>query len=121
LRRVAGSGLQDATLQQLLVNYQNLVLTAQQQVNDAISTFLQSRAQVGDLRRSAQAARNALNAATDQYEQGATNFTTVLVAEQNLFQAESSLAVASGNTALGLVALYRSLGGGWQIRDEYTP
>jgi NodT family efflux transporter outer membrane factor (OMF) lipoprotein len=110
--------LQDATLQQLLINYQNLVLTAQQQVNDAISTFLQSRAQVGDLRRSVLAARNALNAGADQYEQGATNFTTVLVAEQNLFQAESSLAVASGNTALGLVALYRSLGGGWQIRVD---
>jgi len=110
--------LQDATLQQLLVNYQNLVLAAQQQVNDAISTFLQSRAQVGDLRGSVQAARNALNAAADQYQQGATNFTTVLVSEQNLFQAESSLGVASGNVALGLVALYRALGGGWQIRVD---
>jgi len=110
--------LQDATLQQLLVNYQNLVLTAQQQVSDAISAFLQSRAQVGDLRGSVRAARNALSAASDQYEQGATNFTTVLVSEQNLFQAESSLAVASGNVALGLVALYRALGGGWQIRVD---
>jgi outer membrane protein TolC len=110
--------LQDATLQQLLVNYQNLALTAQQQVNDAISTFLQSGAQVDDLRRSVLAARNALKAASAQYEQGATNFTTVLVTEQNLFQAESDLAVASGNVALGLVALYRALGGGWQIRVD---
>jgi outer membrane protein TolC len=110
--------LQDATLQQLLVNYQNLVLTAQQQVDDAISTFLQSRAQVGDLRRSVQAASAALNVSTEQYQQGATNFTTVLVAEQNLFQAESNLAVASGNVALGLTAVYRALGGGWQIRQD---
>lgn len=110
--------LQDATLQQLLVNYQNLVLTAQQQVDDAISTFLQSRAQVGDLRRSVQAARAALNVSTDQYDQGAINFTTVLVSEQNLFQAESNLAVASGNVALGLTAIYRALGGGWQIRQD---
>jgi outer membrane protein TolC len=110
--------LQDATLQQLLVNYQNLVLTAQQQVNDGIATFVQSRTQIEDLRGSVQAARNALKAATEQYDQGATNFTTVLVAEQNVFQAESSLAIATGNLALGLVAIYRALGGGWQIRED---
>jgi NodT family efflux transporter outer membrane factor (OMF) lipoprotein len=110
--------LQDAKLQQLLVDYQNRVLTAQQQVTDAISTFLQSRIQVEDLRRSVQAARGALDVATEQYEQGATDFTTVLVAEQNLFQAESNLAVASGNVALGLTAIYRALGGGWQIRED---
>jgi NodT family efflux transporter outer membrane factor (OMF) lipoprotein len=110
--------LQDATLQQLLINYQNLVLTAQQQVNDAIATFQQSQIQVADLRRSVQAARASLRAASDQYEGGATNFTTVLVAEQNVFQAESSLALAAGNVALGLVATYRALGGGWQIRQD---
>jgi NodT family efflux transporter outer membrane factor (OMF) lipoprotein len=110
--------LQDATLQQLLINYQNLVLTAQQQVNDAIATFRLSQIQVGNLRLSVQAARASLRAATDQYEAGATNFTTVLLAEQNVFQAESTFTVASGNVALGLVSLYRALGGGWQIRED---
>jgi NodT family efflux transporter outer membrane factor (OMF) lipoprotein len=110
--------LQDATLQQLLINYQNLVLTAQQQVNDAIATFQQSKIQVSYLRRSVRAARAAQRAARDQYEAGATNFTTVLVAEQNVFQAENGLALASGNVALGLVAIYRAIGGGWQIRKD---
>ena len=110
--------LQDATLQQLLVNYQSLVLTAQQQVTDAIASFQQSKIVVGDLSRSVQAARASLRAATEQYNQGATNFTTVLVAEQNVFQAESSLAVATGNVTLGLIATYRALGGGWQIRED---
>jgi NodT family efflux transporter outer membrane factor (OMF) lipoprotein len=110
--------LQDAKLQQLLVDYQNTVLKAQQQVVDGIANFVQSRIQVGDFRKSVQAARGALKAARDQYESGATNFTTVLVSEQNLFQAESNLAVAEGNIALGLVAIYRALGGGWQIRED---
>jgi hypothetical protein len=47
--------LQDATLQQLLVDYQNLVLVAQQQVADGISTFIQSQYQAEYLRRSADA------------------------------------------------------------------
>jgi len=53
-----------------------------------------------------------------QYEQGATDFTTVLTAEQNLFQAQSSLAAAVANVALGATAIYRALGGGWQIRED---
>jgi NodT family efflux transporter outer membrane factor (OMF) lipoprotein len=110
--------LQDAKLQQLLVDYQNTVLTAQQQVDDGISTFLQSRIQVGYLRKSAEAARGALKIGTEQYEQGATDFTTVLTAEQNLFQAESNVATASANIALGATAIYRALGGGWQIRED---
>ena len=110
--------LQDARLQQLLIDYQNTVLTAQQQVDNGLATFLQSRQQVGYLRNSAQAASGALNIALDQYGQGATDFTTVLTAEQNLFQAESNLAVATANVPLGLTAVYRALGGGWQIRED---
>jgi NodT family efflux transporter outer membrane factor (OMF) lipoprotein len=110
--------LQDAKLQQLLVDYQNTVLTAQQEVDNGISVFLQSRLQVGFLRGSAQAASGALRIATEQYEQGATDFTTVLTAEQNLFQAESNLAQASANVSLGVTAVYRALGGGWQIRED---
>jgi len=110
--------LQDAKLQQLLVDYQNTVLKAQQQVDDGISTFLQSRVQVGYLRRSADAARGALKIGIEQYEQGATDFTTVLTAEQNLFQAESNVAAALANVALGATAIYRALGGGWQIRQD---
>ena len=110
--------LQDAMLQQLLVDYQNTVLKAQQQVDDGISTFQQSLVQVGYLRKSAEAARGALRIGTEQYEQGATDFTTVLTAEQNLFQAESNVATALANVGLGATAIYRALGGGWQIRED---
>jgi NodT family efflux transporter outer membrane factor (OMF) lipoprotein len=110
--------LQDARLQQLLVDYQNTVLAAQQQVDNGLATFLQSRQQVGFLRSSAEAATGALKIALDQYGNGATDFTSVLVAAQNLFQAQSNLAVAMGNVPLGLTAVYRALGGGWQIRED---
>jgi len=110
--------LQDAKLQQLLVDYQNTVLKAQQQVDDGISAFLQSRVQVRYLNKSAEAARGALKIGTEQYEQGATDFTTVLTAEQNLFQAESGVATALANVALAATAIYRALGGGWQIRED---
>jgi NodT family efflux transporter outer membrane factor (OMF) lipoprotein len=110
--------LQDARLQQLLVDYQNTVLTAQQQVDNALVSFVQSQAQVVFQRRSAEAASGAFTIALQQYDQGATDFTTVLTAEQNLFQAETNLAIARSNVSLGLIAVYRALGGGWQIRED---
>ena len=109
--------LQDATLQQYLVDYQNSVLIAQQEVENGISTFLLSRSQAGYLRNSVAAASGALHIAILEYQQGTRDFTTVLTAEQNLFQAQSSLAVATGNISTGLVSIFRALGGGWQIRD----
>ena len=110
--------LQDAKLQQLLVDYQNTVLSAQQEVDNGLVNYLQSRNQAEFLRRSVQAASGALRIATEQYEQGGVSFTTVLTAEQNLLQAENSLAVAAANVPLGLTAVFRALGGGWQIRVD---
>jgi NodT family efflux transporter outer membrane factor (OMF) lipoprotein len=109
--------LQDATLQQYLVDYQNTVLKAQQEVENGVSTFLNSRVEVGFLRQSTQAARGALGVALLQYQDGTRDFTTVLTAEQNLLTAENNLAVATGNISTGLVSLFQALGGGWQIRD----
>jgi NodT family efflux transporter outer membrane factor (OMF) lipoprotein len=115
--------VQDAKLQELLVDYQNTVLTAQQQVEDGLATFLQSREQVDDLRRSVVAANAALGLAFLQYQLGTRDFTTVLTAEQNLYTAQTDLASAEGNVSTGLATVYRALGGGWQIRDnhEFVP
>jgi NodT family efflux transporter outer membrane factor (OMF) lipoprotein len=110
--------VQDARLQGLLIEYQNTVLKAQQEVENGLATFLQGRRQVELLRRSVAAANSALRIALDQYLLGTRDFTTVLTAEQNLYQAESTLASASGSLSTGLASVYRSLGGGWQIRGD---
>jgi len=109
--------IQDARLQELLIDYQNVVLEAQQEVEDGLTVFLESRRQADFLRASVDAALGALTIALNQYKDGTADFTTVLTAEQNLYQAQNDLAVALGNVPLGLIATYRALGGGWQIRE----
>jgi NodT family efflux transporter outer membrane factor (OMF) lipoprotein len=115
--------VQDAKLQELLVDYKNTVLTAQKQVEDGLASFLQGRLEVGDLRGSVAAANAALGLAFVQYRLGTRDFTTVLTAEQNLYTAENDLAIAEGGVATGLANVYRALGGGWQIREsnEFVP
>lgn len=109
--------LQDATLQQYLVDYQNKVLDAQREVEDGIATYTLSTSEAGFLARSAREAQGALDIATLEYQQGSRDFTTVLTAEQNLLAAQNNLAVATGEISRGVVRIYRALGGGWQIRD----
>lgn len=108
---------QDARFQTLLFTYQNTVLKAQQEVESALAGFLQGMQQVDLLRESVAAARKALRVAIDQYTLGTRDFTTVLTAEQNLYQAETDLASASGSVSTSLAQVYRALGGGWQIRQ----
>jgi NodT family efflux transporter outer membrane factor (OMF) lipoprotein len=114
---------QDARFQELLTNYAKTVLSAQQEVQNAIAVYVQSRQQVGFLQASVEAALGALRIATNEYKEGTADFTTVLVAEQSLFKAQDSLAVARGNVPLGLIAAYRALGGGWQMREgnDFVP
>ena len=109
--------VQDAELQALLINYQNTVLKAQRDVEDGLSGFIQGRQQVVYLKRSVGAASQALIIALRQYQLGSRDFTTVLTAEQNLYQAQNNLAVAEGNLSVSLTTTYRALGGGWQIRE----
>ena len=109
--------VQDAKFQQLLIDYQNTVLKAQQEVEDGIAAFIYSREQADFLRQSVGAAEGALRIAMLQYREGIADFTTVLTAEQNLYQAQNNLALATGSIALGLITTYRALGGGWQIRE----
>lgn len=109
--------VQDARFQELLISYRNTVLTAQQQVEDSLAGFLRAQENAEFLAQSADAAKKSLDLAFIQYQQGSTDFTTVLTAQQALLTAQDSLASAMGSISTNLVGIYRALGGGWQIRE----
>lgn len=109
--------VQDARFQELLITYQNTVLTAQQNVEDAIVAYLRSQERAEFLARSTDAAKGGLDLAMDQYSGGIADFTTVIVGQQSLLSEQDAFAVTLGSIASNLVAIYRALGGGWQIRE----
>jgi len=107
---------QDAAFQQAVLSYQNTVLQAQQEVEDGLVSFLGAQASVALLSEAVAAARRSVDLAAIEYREGATNYTTVLTAQQNLLEQQDQLAVTQGNVAQGLISLYRALGGGWETR-----
>jgi len=109
--------VQDARFQELLISYQNTVLTAQQEVEDNLIAFLKAQEEAEFLAKSATAARGALDLASRQYREGIVDFTTVLVAQQALLNVQDNLATTLGNIAGNLMGVYKALGGGWEIGE----
>jgi NodT family efflux transporter outer membrane factor (OMF) lipoprotein len=108
--------VQDAKFQELLVDYQNTVLKAQQEVENGITEFSQSRDEVVFLTSSVEAAIGALRIALLQYKEGSVDFTAVLNSLEGVYKAQNSLAIAQGNVPLGMIKTYRAMGGGWEVR-----
>ena len=109
--------VQDARFEQLLIAYQNAVLKAQQEVEDALIAFLRAQERAEFLGQSTAAAKRSLDLAVLQYREGTKDFTTVLIAQQALLNEQDNLASTLGNISSSLVGVYRALGGGWEIRE----
>jgi NodT family efflux transporter outer membrane factor (OMF) lipoprotein len=110
--------VQDAKLQEYLVDYRKAVLTAQEEVENGIAEFGRSREEAASLRKSVAAAEGALNIALLEYKEGVADFTTVLNAEQSLFKAQDDLASTEGRITQGVIKAYRAMGGGWELRQD---
>jgi NodT family efflux transporter outer membrane factor (OMF) lipoprotein len=109
--------VQDARLQQLLTSYQQTVLEAGREVEDAMVAIVQSKAQADFLRLGLIAASKSVNIASIQYRDGATDYTTVINTQTALLQIQDQLTATQANISQSLVTMYGALGGGWQIRE----
>ena len=110
---------QDAQFQAAVLAYQNTVLEAQREVEDGLIAFVKSDDTVTHLEDAVKASKRSVELSAIQYKEGATDFTTVLTAEQNLLRQQDQLATARGNVPASLISVYQALGGGWQIREGH--
>lgn len=107
---------QDARFQELVAAYQNTVLHANEEVEDGLVTFLRAQQRTKLLDESVTAARRAVKIVVLQYQKGAVDFNRYALIEQNLVTQQDSLAQSRGQITQGLIAVYRALGGGWELR-----
>ncbi len=107
--------VQDAAQGQALTAYESAVLTAMREVEDALVSYGREQARNRFLVDGVEAERLAFKLAGDQYRQGTVDFLTVLDVERSLFDAEDALVQSDRDISADLVALYKALGGGWEI------
>jgi outer membrane protein TolC len=108
--------VQDARFQELVANYQQTVLLANEEAENAIVAYLHFTDQVRVREESAKQAGEAERVAQVKYREGEIDFNRLFTVQQLLLNQQELLAIARGNAAQSLADLYRALGGGWEIR-----
>jgi NodT family efflux transporter outer membrane factor (OMF) lipoprotein len=115
--------VEDARFQELAVDYENTVLQAVQEVEDAMIAFLRTQEQVAFLADAVADYKSSVDLSTLQYKEGLVDFQRVLDAQQNLVQQQDNWVATTGDVGLNLISLYKALGGGWEIREgqDFVP
>jgi outer membrane protein TolC len=109
---------QDARFQEKVFQYQQTVLKAGQEVEDALVAFLQYQLQAQSLEVSVKEAQDSVALVQAQYREGLVDFNRVFTTQSQLVTQQDQLAIARGNIASSLIAVYRALGGGWQAFEH---
>jgi NodT family efflux transporter outer membrane factor (OMF) lipoprotein len=124
-RLLANVRLQDAQYQQFVAVYQNTVLNANQDAENALVAYLKSIDQARHLKESADAAAKLTGYLVKQFKEGylppgavdtSAFINQIFTAVNFQVTQQDAAAQAEGNIALNLILLYRAMGGGWQIR-----
>jgi len=105
--------IQDAVLERARLNYRSAVLTALEDVENALVSLRNTRQRIEQLTRAADSAQTAWNIARYRYRSGLVDFQSVLDSQRSLLNLEDQLTAAEGAYSLAQVQLYKALGGGW--------
>src|SRR5207302_6320976 len=114
----ANINVQNALQEQALIAYESSVLTALQEGEDAMVAYSHEQVRRGTLAQSVAANKRAVELATQRYNAGLTDFLSVLDAERSLYAAEDQLVQSTRAISEDLVALYKALGGGWEMTEN---
>jgi NodT family efflux transporter outer membrane factor (OMF) lipoprotein len=108
--------VQNAVQEQALIAYEATVLTALRDVEVALIAYAKEQQRREALVDAVAANRRAVDLATRLYRNGDTDFLNVLSAQRSLLVSEDALAQSNRTVSTNLVALYKALGGGWEIQ-----
>lgn len=100
---------------QSLIDYERIILEVLKEVESTLVAYNTELERKVHLEEAVSANRVAVNLATQLYSEGQTDFLNVLSAKRQLYVAEDALSRSKGTISLNLIALYKALGGGWDV------
>jgi NodT family efflux transporter outer membrane factor (OMF) lipoprotein len=112
--------VQNARQEQALDTYQQTVLVALEDVENAITAYAREQTRRESLSQSVQADEQALELSTQLYNSGLADFLGVLDSERSLYAAQDALVQSDQTVSLNLVQLYKALGGGWETAENQS-
>ena len=110
--------IEEARTEQALYNYENTILNAFREVEDALIEVETYKKQLAANQRQFNAAKNAEYLSQQRYDQGVTSYLEVLESQRSSFNAELELSEVKKDYLNAYVTLYKALGGGWLSEEE---
>ena len=110
--------VKNAVQAQALLQYHQTVLTALQDVESALTAYAQEQQRRAQLVESVAANQRAVAFAQELYGEGVKDFLNVLVSQESLLSAQNALVQSNQAVAANLVAIYKALGGGWEVGER---
>lgn len=110
--------IQDAVQEQALVNWESSILSALEDVENALVAYARGKERLEARRRAATSARSAAQLARTLFEAGAVDFLQVLDTQRTRLSADEGLANAEGDLLVAVIKLYKAMGGGWRNEDS---
>jgi multidrug efflux system outer membrane protein len=110
--------VQKALEEQALITYRQTVLTALQEVENALIASTKEQEHRRALEAAVAANRKAVDLSMELYISGQTDFLNVLAARRSLYASQDALTQSNGAMSTELIALYKALGGGWQATAD---
>ncbi|WP_175198991.1 efflux transporter outer membrane subunit [Achromobacter insolitus] len=105
--------LTEARQQEAAIAFQQTVLRAWHEVDDALNAWAAVQRRHAELQHAFDHNRLALQASERAYQQGVADYLPVLIAQRNLLDSQLALTNGSTRSTLTVVTLYKALGGGW--------
>ncbi|WP_290164376.1 efflux transporter outer membrane subunit [uncultured Parasutterella sp.] len=109
----------NSQLESARINYEASLLKGVQEVEDALNTIWAQQLREKSLREAERSARSAAISAQQDYNAGLQDFTVVLTTQRTLLTVQEALASVEAEISNGYVALYKAVGGGWPVPQEF--
>jgi len=107
--------VQNTLERQAFINYESTVLTSLQETEDALIAYAKEQDRRTELEEAVKADQRVVEMTQDLYKNGLDTFLDVLTAQNTLLAGEQSLTLSQELVSSDLVALYKALGGGWEV------
>jgi NodT family efflux transporter outer membrane factor (OMF) lipoprotein len=112
--------VQNARQEQALASYENTALSAFEDVENAMTAYAKEQIRRQSLEDAVKSSEESLRLANQLYANGLANFINVLDAERSLYQAQDALVQSDKTVTTDVIALYKSLGGGWETAEPHV-
>jgi NodT family efflux transporter outer membrane factor (OMF) lipoprotein len=110
--------VQNARQEQSLIRYEQIVLIAFEEVENALVSFGKEQERFQALQESETASRRSVVIARDRYQSGMADYLNVLEAERSLLAVQENLVRSERLLGQNMVRLYKALGGGWDSTQK---